>query len=313
MKNLIQAAEIWVPDVEGQLLEFGGGLYGSAVEFGAVSRSMCFGRGEGLPGRVWDQARPILLKDLQTGHFRRAAAARKAGLTCAAAFPVYFGDVLKAVVVLFCAEAPEQTGAIELWRNDPRVASDMTLVDGYYGSTGADFAAASHDTYLPRGSGLPGLAWQREASVFLDGLPGSTKFLRAEAAAAAGIERGLALPCPVPGNEHYVLTLLSSASTPIARRLESWVPAADGIPLQRAYGYCESAGALPVGAQVTTSGSGDDSIAAAFASAAPQVRARAGDEPGAVGAAAAAAGLGAMLVLPIASDGAVSEALALYF
>jgi len=75
MNTLIQATEIWVPDAEGSLLEFGDGLYASAVEFGAISRSMCFGRAEGLPGRVWDEARPILLTDLQGGHFRRAAAA----------------------------------------------------------------------------------------------------------------------------------------------------------------------------------------------------------------------------------------------
>ena len=67
---------------------------------------MCFGRAEGLPGLVWDEARPILLPDLQSGHFRRAAAARQAGLVCAAAMPVV-ADVrcaderLCAVVVLF--------------------------------------------------------------------------------------------------------------------------------------------------------------------------------------------------------------------
>ena len=84
MKTLIQAAEVWVPDADGHLLEFGSGLYGGLVEFGAISRQMCFGRGEGLPGRAWDEGRPVLLKDLQGGYFQRAAAARRAGLACAA-------------------------------------------------------------------------------------------------------------------------------------------------------------------------------------------------------------------------------------
>ncbi len=313
MNTLIQATEIWVPDAEGTLLEFGDGLYADAVEFGAISRSMCFGRAEGLPGRVWDEARPILLTDLQTAHFRRAAAARKAGLTCAAALPVYYGDKLQAVVVFFCGGLDARTGAVELWRNDPRVTTDMTLEDGYYGGTAPAFAAAARDTSLPRGSGLPGLAWQRQATVFADGLDRAPQFLRGEAAAAAGMRRGLALPCPVPGNVHYVLALLSSDTTPLARRIECWEPAASGTGLQRRYGHCERDGPLPVGAACTTAGSGDDSIAEAFASAMPRIRHRAADEPGVVGAAAAAAGLGGMLVLPVLNDGAVSEALALYF
>jgi hypothetical protein len=196
--GLIQAAELWLPDAEGQLLEFGGGLYGDAVEFGLVSRSMCFGRGEGLPGRVWDEARPILLKDLQGGYFRRAAAARAANLVCALAFPSYFGDALKAVVVLFCGGDMPHAGAVELWHNDPRVTTDLKLHDGFYGATPQPFASVSEETYLPRGVGLPGLAWQRGRSVWLDGLASSPKFLRSEAAGATGIERGLALPCPVP-------------------------------------------------------------------------------------------------------------------
>jgi len=338
MKTLIQAAEVWVPDAEGHLLVLSAGLYGSAAEFGAVSRSMCFGRGEGLPGRVWEEGRPLLLKDLQGGYFLRAAAARRAGLACAAAMPVYLGDQFKAVVVFFCGGEPAEAGAIELWRNNPRVTGDMTLVDGHYGAAAGAFAEASRDTYLPRGAGLPGLAWQREGSVFLDGLPGSSKFLRAEAAGAAGIQRGLGLPCAAAGHEHFVLVLLGTAAMPVARRVESWVvtaprpmgtsidppggsgPAwerpgarpgagAAGQGPQRAYGHCEIAGALPVGERAGTAGC----LAKAFVSAVPQLSPNAAGEPEALGASAAAAGLDGMIVLPIARDGVVAEAVALYF
>jgi len=312
MNSLIQAAEIWLPDADATLLEFGAGLYGSAVEFGAISQAMCFGRAEGLPGRAWDDARPILLTDLQSGYFRRAAAARKAGLTCAAAMPLYRDGRLTAVLVLFCGGEQREEGAIELWRNDPRVTTDMTLVDGHYGATAESLLADARETYLPRGSGLPGMAWQREGSVFIDGVPRSPKFLRGEAAAAAGIRHGLALPCAVPGDAHYVLTLLGTAAAPIARRIESWVPAGGGA-MQRSHGHCEQAGALPTGAATATSGAGDDTIALAFASAVPQIRARAVDEPGAIGAAALAAGLGGFVALPISADGAVAEVVALYF
>ncbi len=313
MHTLIQAAEIWVPDAEGSLLEFGDGLYTSAVEFGAISRNMCFGRAEGLPGRVWDEARPILLTDLQSGHFRRAAAARKAGLTCAVALPFYLDARLQAVVVLFCGGLDPDTGAVELWRNDPRVTTDMTLVEGYYGATAPEFAAVARETSLPRGTGLPGLAWQRQASVFVDGLDQARQFLRGEAAAAAGIRRGLAMPCPVPGHQHHALTLLGSDATPVARRVECWVPAAGGAGLQRRDGHCAVDGPLRGGAVCTTAGGGGDSIAEAFASAMPRIRQRASDEPGAVGTAATAAGLGGLLLLPVLDDGVASEVLALYF
>ena len=47
MNTLIKAAELWLPDADGQLLELTGGLYGAAAAFGFLSRGMCFGRGEG--------------------------------------------------------------------------------------------------------------------------------------------------------------------------------------------------------------------------------------------------------------------------
>jgi hypothetical protein len=98
MNCLVQVAEVWLPDSEFTLLEFEAGLSGQAAEFGAVSQAMCFGRAEGLPGRAWDEAHPILLTDLQGSYFKRAAAARKAGLTCAAAIPVYVADTRKVCV-----------------------------------------------------------------------------------------------------------------------------------------------------------------------------------------------------------------------
>ena len=313
MKTFIRVIEVWVPDSDGYLLELGGGLYGAAVEFGALSRRMCFGRGEGLPGRVWEAGHPVLLKQLQSGYFQRAAAAKAAHLVCAVAFPVFFGELLKAVVVLFCGAEDAYTGAIELWRNDPRSSADMSLVDGYYAATDADFEFTSRELLMPRGRGLPGLAWQREASVFIDDLSASSTFIRAGQAAAAAMQRGLAIPCPVTTGEHYVLTFLSAATTPIARRIEGWGPSTGGPSLARTYGYCETAGRLPTGADQTTLGSGEDTIASAFATGIPRIRQYAGDEPGAIGQSAAAAGLGGMIALPIVRDGIVAETVALYF
>ena len=51
--TFIRMAEVWMPDAGRTLLDFGGGLYGHARRFGALSRSMCFDRGEGLPDEAW--------------------------------------------------------------------------------------------------------------------------------------------------------------------------------------------------------------------------------------------------------------------
>ena len=300
MKTLIKAIEIWVPDADNQLLELAGGLYGGATAFGHLSRGMCFGRGEGLPGLAWDAQRPILLKDLgASGHFRRAAAAKAAGLSCAVAYPVFAQDQFKAVVLLFCGDVTAEVGAVELWRNDPRITPDMTLFDGYYGATPEVFQAASGETYLQRGMGLPGLAWQRQTSAYFDDLSQGDRFPRSEQAASAGIQRGLALPCPLPGRENFALNFLWPSSLPLAIRIESWRfdPAQPSPTL--AYGFDETGSPLPASTRPAACGGGDDPIARAFETATPQIGAASPTSPGA-------------LALPISSDGVVTEVLALY-
>jgi hypothetical protein len=187
-----------------------------------------------------------------------------------------------------------EVGAVELWRNDPRVTPDMTLADGYYGATPGSFEAASTDTYLERGTGLPGLAWQHEASVYFADLSNATAFPRAAAAASAGIRSGMAFPCPVPGRENYAVSLLWPSAVPAALRIESWIaPVADsaGTEPVLAYGF-DADGA-------TTSASAvPDVVLQALATGLPGIAPTPG--PGYHG----------VLALPIAIDGVVTEVLA---
>lgn len=300
MKTLIRVVEIWVPDADGYLLELAEGLYGNAVDFGRFSRNMCFGKGEGLPGRVWEEGRPIILKDLQGSYFRRRLAAKAAGLTSGVGLPIYSGDELKAVLVFFCGGDGPDAGAIELWHNDPRVSSDLTLVDGYYGSASSEFACASRDAYLNRGAGLPGLAWQRGSAVFMDGLAGNPKFLRAAEAGPAGMCHGAALPCPVPGRDTYVFALLSAYSTPIASRVESWTADGETQWPKRSYGHCESAGPLPAG-QPATPGFEQEAVSAVFRTGVPTIRK------------SSAMAAGGLIAMPVYSEGTVGEVMVLHF
>ena len=305
MNTFIRVAEVWTPSVDGSPLEWAGGIYGAAPVFGAISRTLCFGRGEGLPGTAWEEGRPILLRQLEGSYFRRTELARAAGLNCAVALPIFRGTQLTSVVVLLCGEPNAHAGAIELWHNDPRLTTDLTLAEGYFGSSGAELEALSRDTYLPRGSGLPGMAWQRDSAVFMDQIDHSSRFLRAQTAATAGIVRALAMPCSTRDHQSWILSLLSSSSTPIARRVESWLPDESGLSLQRAFGYCESAGTLAADGASLPAGAGP--IGQAYATGTAVALDPLASAPD------GAPGLTAVLAIPLLSDDAVTEVLALYF
>ena len=85
IKTFIKAVEYWVPGNDRLHLEYGGGLYGQATRFAVLSRKLCFGRGEGLPGKAWEQGHPLLLKQFEGSYFQRTAAAHAEGLTGALA------------------------------------------------------------------------------------------------------------------------------------------------------------------------------------------------------------------------------------
>jgi len=274
---------------------------------------MSFGRAEGLPGTAWDEGRPILLKQFEGSNFRRTAAAQAAGLGCAVALPMFLGERLTSVLVFFCSDDAAEGGALELWRNNPRVTTDMTLVDGRYGAEAAALEALSRETFLPRGTGLPGLAWQRGSAVFMPELGTAGRFLRGEEAASAGIHRGLAIPCPTRANENHVLTLLASAATPIALRIETWAPGASARSLRRSFGFCEVEGALGAAAAPVPLEADAGCVARAFIDGIPALSNQAAAEPGVVGVSAGACGAEALVAVPIISEGVVAEVLVLYF
>ena len=313
-KTFIRVAEVWVPDRERTLLEFGGGLYGGARRFGAISRSLCFGRGEGLPGEAWERGRPVVLKQFEGANFRRTQAAAAEGLTCGIALPIFAGDLLTSVLVLFCGDDEAHAGAIEVWRNDPSdaaAAKDMVLDDGYYGTTADAFEFISRRTSFRPGTGLPGLAWESGLPVFLPDLGKGGRFLRADGAQKVGINRGFAIPCSTFGPQVFVMAFLSALATPIVRRFESWLPGADGGTLRLQEGFCERRGLLEGTTDRIERGQGV--IGRAWTTCVPMVSELAQDEPGPVGTAARAAGLDAVLALPVLRQGRVSAVVTWYF
>jgi PAS domain S-box-containing protein len=80
-----------------------------AQEFERVTHELVFHPGFGLPGRVWESARPAWVPDVIVDpNFPRASAAQEAGLHGAIAFPVRSGTGVIAVIELFACEVRER-------------------------------------------------------------------------------------------------------------------------------------------------------------------------------------------------------------
>ena len=314
MKTFIRVVEAWVPSADRSLLEFGGGMYGAATRFEAASREMCFGYGEGLPGQAWEQRRPIVLKGFEGSYFKRTKQALAEGLTCGIAVPIFAGEFLTSVMVLFCGDDDNHAGAIELWRHDPAEAPEMNLADGHYGSTAEVFEYISRRTSFRKGIGLPGQAWGSGLPVFMEDLGKGSRFMRAETATQVGINRGFAMPCPAPGEVSHVLAFLSALGTPIVRRFESWQPDETRNHLVRSTGFCERDGALgPSASDTTQPERGQGAIGKAFLTGVPAFSDNAASEPGGIGASATAAGLASLVAVPIIRDGKLVSVIAWYF
>jgi two-component system, cell cycle sensor histidine kinase and response regulator CckA len=85
--NVLRCADVW----------HAAGL--SADELEAQSRQISFAPGIGLAGRVWASGKPLLVPDVtQDANFPRAAAAKKAGLQGAFAFPIQLRDEVLGVI-----------------------------------------------------------------------------------------------------------------------------------------------------------------------------------------------------------------------
>lgn len=220
-RTFIRVTEIWVPSKNHSELELYDGIYGALEEFRAFSTTMRFAYGDGLPGRAWKSRSPIILKNFADSYFLRTKEAHESGLTSAVAIPIFSGEFLRAVIVFLCGDSEALSGAIEIWKANP--VDDLELLEGYYGDLDR-FEHMSKTIEFPRGHGLPGTTWKSAKPTLMGNLAGSSSFLRAKYAAEAGIRTGIGLPFFELENSDMVITLLSSKSTPIARRFEVWLP-----------------------------------------------------------------------------------------
>jgi hypothetical protein len=121
----------------------------------------------------------------------------------------------EAVVVLFCKI--EQV-ALELWH--PGASGKLELAQGIYGDK--TFEEVSQSTRFGVLEGLPSQTFDSAEPVLFETLTRQRGFLRAEAAAAAGLVAGLGMPLLEHDSVTAALVLLTSKDTPLAQSFEIW-------------------------------------------------------------------------------------------
>jgi hypothetical protein len=221
--TFIKVVEIWNPTGSQNNLVLMDGIFDHYENFRVHSQKRSFAYDEGLPGKAWSAARPILISNIAYSFFRRKEAAVKAGLSTGIAIPIFAGDFLQAVVVFLCGEDEQNSGAIELWGTHTEHDTELNLIDGYYGNQ-KRFEWVSRQLTFTKGTGLPGIVWQTRMPVIIPDLRTSKSFVRANIADEVDITTGLGIPfCNKHGNE-YTLTLFSALGTTIARHFEIWIP-----------------------------------------------------------------------------------------
>lgn len=105
---------------------------------------------------------------------------------------------------------------VELWLP---LEDTLVLGGGAYG-VHTEFARVSGRSRFRKGEGLPGAVWERQSAVVMRDL--STHFVRAEHAAAAGIDAAIGLPWFRGTELAAVVTLLLTSSSEASAAIEVW-------------------------------------------------------------------------------------------
>ncbi|MBI5192048.1 MAG: PAS domain-containing protein [Nitrospirae bacterium] len=105
--------EVWFPNQEGTLLEYGSICYGKdnrLKSFCDASKQYTFSKGTGLPGRVWLTNKPEWIRDVTINNtgFLRPDLALKAGIKASLGVPIIAGEDVLAVIVFFVSNVREE-------------------------------------------------------------------------------------------------------------------------------------------------------------------------------------------------------------
>lgn len=238
MGNFIKVIEIWTPAPEQQGLKLADAIYGKYGGLKQASEQCIFAYDEDLPGKAWSTATPQIISGPDHPYLHHMDPVARAGINTGLVIPIFTGEFLNSVVVILCGEIQNRAGAIELWGKRDDKASELSLLQGYYGSL-QKLEQATQRIQFARGSGLPGSAWDYHIPMVVEDMIATRLFKRASAAVIEGITAAIGLPFSYYTNKEYVLTFLSAHSTPIAQRFEIWIPERENEHLFFHAGICQ--------------------------------------------------------------------------
>ncbi len=144
-----------------------------------------------------------------------------------------------ALVVFGVSCDAAQPAAVEVWQAAPAGDLAHRLLYHWCSDAAEPMARASRHARLPWGIGLPGLAFEVAAPVFLNDLAHSEAFARGFAAERVGLYQGLAIPA---GTGNAAVAFLSAQQPMLARRVALVAPEDGG--LRCLAGYCLRDGEL---------------------------------------------------------------------
>ena len=190
--------EVWHFNTELGQLCLSAGYFGVWDEFRRITAATRFAPGCGLPGRVWEHQRPILLEDLtESNAFLRADAARTIGLEFGLGLPVAYPTGTGVVVLLSTRSLPIAR-SIDIWKLRSDAELDHVQSFSPHSQTG------HYSTFRKVGESLA----LEAARQFVPLTTGAFKTLDPNSVLHRS-PVGLAWPSRTKSGEVYVATLLS--------------------------------------------------------------------------------------------------------
>ena len=250
--HCVKGIEIWSPSPDGSHLALQQASYRDAYALQDASQGMTFEKGEGLPGRIWDQRSPAFLKELITTAFVRSDVADAAGVTTAVGLPIFCEGRIQSIVLLLLDSRHQMKAAFESWQFDSN-AGGLRLAAGTYINC-ERLRRSSEFLVLPYGEGLAGVAAEDSRPYVGARFSDDANVVRGIALAGEQLISGVAVPLTDSGAPTSdIFILLNSQTTQMFSLLQLWKPSPDGRDLKLAAEFVDGVASLSSQTSAVTS------------------------------------------------------------
>ena len=227
--SCLRGIEIWGKSEATQELTLLQSVYSDSDSFIDATEGVTFYRGEGLPGKVWNQRAPVFMHALAQPDFVRSSAARKVRIDAALGIPLFRRQHVAEVMVLLLENRDQTTAAFEAWRVDPQTER-LQLADGHYLNCPYTESLSAYLQY-PAGKGFPGITAESARPQFRVPPVETNGIVRAPALLADKLTSFVGLPLTDSGSIFSdVFVVMNGDSSPVFTFVQTWVT--DGSMLQ---------------------------------------------------------------------------------